>query len=106
MLPLNHLLQTDQLLLLLSKFNNTYIMLNILYPDQAWCLVWVSFGFGLLLYVTVNNYGLVGRVNSPDHTSYWGKLEQVVNLYFVHIHSLVTGNIPTWMNQQNRGELP
>ena len=47
------------------------------------------FGFwvGLLLYVTVNNYGHVGTVDPPNLTSYLGKLEQAINLYVVHIYS-------------------
>ena len=40
--------------------------------------------------VPVISYGLVGTVSSPNHTFFFGKLDQVVNQYFVHILSLVT----------------
>ena len=37
-------------------------------------------------------------------TLFLGKLDQVVNQYFVHILSLVTDNNPSWMIQQKGGE--
>ena len=39
--------------------------------------------FGLVLYVPVNSY--VGTVSSPNLTFFMGKLDEVVNQYFVHI---------------------
>ena len=44
--------------------------------------------FGLLLYVPVNSYGHVETVYLT------GKLDYVVNQYFVHILSLVTDTNP------------
>ena len=49
-------------------------------------------GFGLLLYVTVNSYGHVGMVSTPNHTFFLGKLEQAVDQCLVHILPLVTDN--------------
>ena len=43
-----------------------------------------------LLNVLVTSYGHVGMVSSPNHTFFLGKLEEVVNQYFVHILWLVT----------------
>ena len=43
----------------------------------------------------VNSYGHGGTVSSPNHTFFLGKLEQAVNQYFEHIHSLVTDNNPS-----------
>ena len=51
--------------------------------------------YDLLLNVPVNSYGHVGMVNSSNHTSFLGKLEQAVNQYFVHILLLVTDNNPS-----------
>ena len=42
-------------------------------------------GFGLILYIPVNSYGHVGKVNSPNHTFFLGKPDSTVNQYFVHI---------------------
>ena len=38
-----------------------------------------------------NRYGHVETVSSPNHTFILGKLDQVVNQYFMHLLSLVTG---------------
>ena len=59
--------------------------------------------FGLDLYVPVNNYGHAGMVSSPYHTFSLGKLE-AVNQYFVHIHSLVTDNNPSWFSRRGGGQ--
>ena len=37
------------------------------------------------VYVPVNRYGNVGKVSSPNHTYFLGKLDEAVNQYFVHI---------------------
>ena len=50
--------------------------------------------FVLLLHSSHHYYGHVRMVSLPNHTLFLGKLEQVVNQYFVHILSLVT----EWMN--------
>ena len=48
-----------------------------------------GFGFfGLMLNIPVNSYSHVRMVSSPNHTFYLGKLDQVVNQYFVHIFRL------------------
>ena len=52
-----------------------------------------NFLFVLLLMSQVNSYGHGGTVSLPNHTLFLGKLEQAVNMYFVHILSLVTDNI-------------
>ena len=52
----------------------------------------------------LSSYLHVGMVSSPSHTFFLGKLEQVVNQYFVHILSLVTDNSPSWMNQQEEND--
>ena len=59
------------------------------------CLLTFFIWFGLLLYVPGNSYDHVGMVSSPNHTFFLGKLEQLVNQYFVHILMLVTGNNPS-----------
>ena len=45
-------------------------------------LVW----FGLLFYVSLNNYDHVGTASSPNHILV-GKFELAVNQYFVRINS-------------------
>ena len=40
--------------------------------------------------IPVNSYGHVETVCSRDHTFFLGKLDYVVNQYFLHILSLVT----------------
>ena len=46
--------------------------------------------------VPVNScYGHVGMVSSPNRTFFLGKLDQVVNQYFLYILSLVTDNNPS-----------
>ena len=54
----------------------------------------------------VNSYGHGGRVSSPNHTFFLGKLDQAVNQYFLHILSLETDNNPSWMIQRKGGEWP
>ena len=51
--------------------------------------------FVLLLDVPVNSYGHYWTISSPNHTFFLGKLEQVVNQYFVHMLSLVAYNSPS-----------
>ena len=51
--------------------------------------------FDLILYVQVSSYGHVRTVSSPNHTFFLGKLDLVVNQYFVHILSFVTDNNPS-----------
>ena len=41
---------------------------------------------------------LDGMVSSPNHTFFLAKLEQAVNQFFVHIHSLETDNNPLEWN--------
>ena len=61
--------------------------------------------FGLLLNVPVKSYGNGGTVSSTKVTTFlFGKLEQAVNQYFMHIRSLVTGNNLSLMIQRKRGE--
>ena len=57
--------------------------------------------FDLILYISVNSYGHVERletVSSPNHIPFLGKLEQAVYQNFVHILSLVTDNNPSWIS--------
>ena len=49
--------------------------------------------FALILKVPVNSYGQVGLFSSPNHIL--GKLDLVVNQYFLHIPLLVTDNNPS-----------
>ena len=58
--------------------------------------------FCLRLYVPVNSYGHVKTVSSPNHTFFLGKLDLLVNQYFVHILSLVTDNNPCWISGRRR----
>ena len=46
------------------------------------------------------HYGNVRTVSSPNHTFFLGKLDYVVNHYFVHILSLVTDNNPSWISRR------
>ena len=69
---------------------NSHITCNYLFLDLP-VLGW----FGLILYVSVNNYGHVQMVSSPNQTFFLGKLDKVVNQYFVQILSLVTDNNPS-----------
>ena len=52
------------------------------------------FMFVLLLYVPVDSYGHCWTVFLRNHTYFLGKLEQVVNQYFIHILSFVTDSNP------------
>ena len=63
--------------------------IEIFYLIQFICL------FVLLLNVPINSYGHGETVSLPDHTFFLGKLEQVVNQYFVHILLFVTENNPS-----------
>ena len=56
----------------------------------------------LLLNVPVYSCGHVGKVSSPNHTFSLGKLEQVVNQFFVHILLLVTDNNPSEGRRNDR----
>ena len=49
--------------------------------------------FGVRFYVSVNSYGQVETVSSPNNTLFLGKLDLSVNQYFVQI--LVTDNNPS-----------
>ena len=48
-----------------------------------------------MLNVTVNSYGHVRTVSSPNHTFPLGQLDQAVYPYFVYIISLATDNNPS-----------
>ena len=50
-----------------------------------------------MLNFPVNSYGHVEKVSSPNHTFFLGKLDLVVNQYFMHTISLVTYNNPSWI---------
>ena len=60
---------------------------------------------GLIIYAPVNSYGHVGMVSSPNHIFFLGKLDLVVNQYFLHILLLVTDNNPSWISgrEENGG---
>ena len=50
----------------------------------------------------VNSYGHGGKVSSPNHTFFMGKLEQAVYQFFVHILLLVTDNNPFFNDTAER----
>ena len=58
------------------------------------CNIFQTHLFGLILYVPVNRYGHVGTL-SVHQTFFLGKLDLVVNQFFVHILSLVTDKSPS-----------
>ena len=62
------------------------------------------FLLGLLLYVLGDSYGHVGTVSSPNHTFFFGKLEQAFNQYFVHILSLVTATLLEWISGREEND--
>ena len=73
-------------------------------PRQVFSQLYLnnSYQICLLLYVQVNSYGHVGTVSSPNYTFYLGKLEPVVNQYFVLILWLVTYNNASGREENDR----
>ena len=71
------------------------------HTENHWIHIWINgqaFRFVLMLNVSVNSYGHVGMVSSPNHTFFLSKLDLAVNQYFGHTLSLVTDNNPSWIS--------
>ena len=74
-------------------FKGCWVIFFIFFPNFN-LFVWLRF------YVLVSCYGHVETVSSPNHTFFLGKLDIVVNQYFVHIFSLVT--VTSWISGRRR----
>ena len=61
--------------------NDSMLIMQLLQADRG--LV------GLILYVSINSFGYVGMVRSPNHIVFLGKLDWAVNQSFLHILSLL-----------------
>ena len=78
------------------KSTNKKILASADIPESSLitCNIFQTHLFGLILYVPVNRYGHVGTL-SVHQTFFLGKLDLVVNQFFVHILSLVTDKSPS-----------
>ena len=78
------------------KSTNKRILASADIPESSLitCNIFQTHLFGLILYVPVNRYGHVGTL-SVHQTFFLGKLDLVVNQFFVHILSLVTDKSPS-----------
>ena len=78
------------------KSTNKKILASADIPESylITCNIFQTHLFGLILYVPVNRYGHVGTL-SVHQTFFLGKLDLVVNQFFVHILSLVTDKSPS-----------
>ena len=78
------------------KSTNKKILASADIPESSLitCNIFHTHLFGLILYVPVNRYGHVGTL-SVHQTFFLGKLDLVVNQFFVHILSLVTDKSPS-----------